>query len=131
MDKISAHIGKENYRVEIKTPSGNVVVSDEPIDKGGKNLGPSPNELLAASLAACTSITVRMYADRKGWELQTLDTDVEIERDEAAKKTIITRKIKLTGNLTEEQRTRILAIANACPVHKILTGPIVIDTKLI
>ena len=66
MTNVSSTIGKELYKIEIKSPSGNMVIADEPIDKGGKNLGFSPKELLVSALAARTSATVRMYADRKG-----------------------------------------------------------------
>ncbi|MGC4020966.1 MAG: OsmC family protein [Cyclobacteriaceae bacterium] len=130
MDSVSARIAKDLYKVEIKSPSGNLVIADEPVDKGGKNLGFAPKELLASALAACTSITLRMYADRKGWDLQEMKVDVSVERDEAANKTTFTRKIDLIGNLNEEQRTRLLAVANACPVHKVLVNPIFIETSL-
>ena len=130
METVSAHIAKDLYKVEIKSPSGNLVVADEPVDKGGKNSGFSPKELLASALAACTSITLRMYADRKGWDLKEMKVDVSVSRDEAANKTTFTRKIDLIGNLNEEQRTRLLAIANACPVHKVLVNPISIETSL-
>lgn len=71
-----------------------------------------------------------MYADRKEWALTEVKTEVELERDEAANKTIINRIIAFIGNLTEEQKTRLLAVANACPIHKILTNPIDIETDL-
>ena len=131
MAKVSAHIGNELYKVEIKSPSGNVLIADEPIEKGGKNLGFGPTELLASSLAACTSATVRMYTERKGWDLQEMKVDVELDRDEAANKTVIKRKVEFIGNLNEEQRARLLHVANACPVHKILTNAIEINTTVV
>jgi putative redox protein len=79
MTKISSSIKKENYKIEIKSPSGNLVIADEPIEMGGKDLGFSPKELLASALAACTSATVKMYADRKEWDLQEVKIDVELE----------------------------------------------------
>ena len=115
MARISSTIKTEPYRVEIQSPSGNIVVADEPVEKGGKDSGFSPKELLAAALAACTSATVRMYADRKEWH-------------EATNNTLITRRIEFLGNLDEEQRRRLLAVANACPVHKILSNPVEIKT---
>lgn len=121
-------MGKELYKVEILSPSGNQVIADEPLDKGGKDLGLSPKELLIAALAACTSATVRMYADRKQWDLQEVKVNIEMERDEEQNKTFITRKVEFIGNLGTEQRDRLLQIANKCPVHKILSNPIAIST---
>ncbi|MGH2563722.1 MAG: OsmC family protein [Ginsengibacter sp.] len=130
MAKIKSSIGNVPYRIELVSPTGNMVIADEPVDKGGKDKGFSPKELLASALAACTSATVRMYADRKGWPLDEVHTEIELERDEAKNKTIINRKIKFTGNLDEQQKSRLLTVANACPVHKILTNPIEIETVL-
>lgn len=118
MAKVSSIIGTAHYQVEIKSPTGNVVIADEPVDKGGKDIGFSPKELLASALAACTSATVRMFADRKQWPLEEMKVDIDLERDETANKTIINRKIKFIGSLDAEQRKRLLAVANACPVHK-------------
>lgn len=129
MAKVSSSMGQQFYRVEIKSPSGNIVIADEPEDLGGKDLGFSPNELLASSLAACTSATLRMYADRKKWDLQEIKLEVELTagKDQPA---TITRKLELTGNLDEDQRARLLDIANLCPVHKMLSNPIKITTEL-
>lgn len=130
MTKISSRIKTDKYRVEIKSSTGNVVIADEPVEKGGKDTGFSPKELLAAALAACTSATVRMYADRKQWPLSEVTIDVALEQDEKASKTVINRKINFIGNLNDEQRKRLLAVANACPVHKILSNPIEIYTTM-
>jgi len=129
MPKVFASIKKDLYKIEIKTPTGNVIIADEPIDKGGQDTGFSPKELLAAALSACTSATLRMYADRKGWDLQ--EVKVETELTEAVEQTLITRKLEFTGNLDQEQKARLIAIANACPVHKILSNPIEIKTELV
>src|SRR3954470_2393355 len=107
MAKITSTIGHEPYKIDVKSPTGNVVIADEPIDKGGKDSGFSPKELLASALAACTSATVRMYADNKGWALEEVKIDVALERDDAANKTIIDRKIQFIGNLSDEQRKRL------------------------
>jgi putative redox protein len=130
MAKVSSSIKNEPYKIEIKSPTGNVVIADEPIDKGGKDLGFSPKELLASALAACTSATVRMYAERKQWPLDEVKIDIDLERDEVANKTMINRKIQFIGNLDDQQQKRLLAVANACPVHKILTNPIEINTSM-
>lgn len=130
MAKITASIKKELYKTEIHSSSGNVLIADEPETVGGKNQGFSPSELLASSLAACTSATLRMYADRKGWELEEVQLEINLEVIRAEGRTEIQRKIQLIGNLDQAQKDRLLAIANSCPVHKILSGSISIDTKL-
>lgn len=131
MASVTSTIKQDLYRVEIESPSGNVVISDEPFEMGGKDLGFSPTELLASSLAACTSATLRMYADQKGWDLQEVKLEIDLDRDEKANKTVINRKMQLFGNLDEKQRERLFKVANACPVHKILTNPIEINTEVI
>ncbi|MFZ1677210.1 MAG: OsmC family protein [Saprospiraceae bacterium] len=129
MDNITASIGKEHYAVEIKSPGGNVVIADEPVTNGGQDLGFAPQELLIASLAACTSVTLRMYADRKGWDLEKVLVNISLERDETGTKTIINRQLQFEGTLDAKQRERLVAIANICPVHKILSQPIEIVTS--
>lgn len=130
MASVTATIQKELYRIEIESPTGNVVIADEPLDLGGGDLGFSPNELLISALAACTNATLRMYADRKKWDLQEVKLEIDLDRDEKANKTVINRKLELFGNLDEKQRERLLAVANACPVHKILSNPIEINTEM-
>jgi putative redox protein len=130
MAKVHSSIKKIPYRIEIKSPTGNVVIADEPLDKGGKDSGFSPKELLASALAACTSATVRIYADNKGWPLEEVQIELDLERDDSSNKTIIERKIHFIGDLNAEQRKILLAVAKACPVHKILSNPIKINTTL-
>ena len=129
MAAIKASLGTELYKIEIESPTGNVVIADEPIGKGGQDKGFSPKELLASALGACTCATVRMYADHKAWDLEKVEASVELIDEEGQTKLI--RTLQITGNLDEEQRTRLLAVANACPIHKILTHPIVIETVLL
>ena len=129
MAAIKASIGTELYKIEIESPTGNVVIADEPVGKGGQDKGFSPKELLASTLGACTCATVRMYADHKAWDLEKVEASVELIDEEGQTKLI--RKLQITGNLDEEQRIRLLAVANACPIHKILTHPIVIETVLV
>jgi putative redox protein len=129
MTKINSRITTELYKIELKSASGNMVIADEPIAKGGKDLGFSPKELLASALAACTSATVRMYADRKEWDLQ--EVKIEVDLNDAENITTIDRRIEFIGELTQDQKKRLIAVANACPVHKILSRPIEINTTAI
>lgn len=129
MANISSSIKRELYKIEVESPTGNRIIADEPVDKGGKDTGFSPKELLAAALAACTSATVRMYADQKKWPLDEVKIDVELDRDDAANKTVISRKMRFIGPLDADQKKRLLAVANACPVHKILSNPVEINTS--
>lgn len=130
MAKISSSIKHEPYRIDIQSPTGNSIIADEPVDKGGKDLGFSPKELLAAALAACTSATVRMYADQKKWPLDEVRINVDLERDDASHKTVINRRIEFIGTLDAGQKKRLMAVANACPIHKILSNPIEINTSI-
>lgn len=130
MAKITSSIKKELYKVNIESPTGNILVADEPIAMGGNDLGFSPKELLASALAACTSATLRMYADRKGWDLEEVKLEITLERDDKENKTTINRKLELIGNLDDSQKSRLLAVANACPMHKILSNPIDIHSEL-
>ncbi|HEY9559250.1 MAG TPA: OsmC family protein [Anseongella sp.] len=126
MAKVTACNGKENYLVEIGSPTGNKVIADEPVDKGGKDNGFSPKELLASALATCTNVTVRMFADRKEWDVQNVQVEIELVEEES--KTTFQRSVTFKGNLDDTQRKRLLAVANACPIHKILTHEIAVET---
>ena len=129
MAKVFASIKKEAYKIEIKSPTGNVITADEPVGNGGKDTGFSPKELLAAALSACTSATLRMYLDRKEWDVQEIKVETELVQTE--NKTTFIRKMAFTGHLNDEQKKRLIKIANACPVHQILTGTIEFDTTII
>lgn len=130
MAHITAHIGTQLYKMEVRSAT-NLLIADEPVSAGGEDLGFSPEELLAASLGACTSATLRMYADRKGWkQLTDIKVDVDFKRDVQANISYITRTISFTGELDEDQRSRLLAIANKCPMHLTLMHPIEITTTL-
>lgn len=130
MAKVFASIGTALYKTEIKTAT-NSIIADEPLSAGGMDLGFSPEELLASALAACTCGTLRMYANRKGWlELTAIHVEVEFSRDVQQNVSQMNRKIEVIGDLNEEQKTRLLAIANKCPIHNTLTHTITIDTTL-
>lgn len=95
---------------------------------GGDDEGPDPHELFESALAGCTIITVLMYAQRKSWPLEDVRVKVQIESE--GEETKISREVELFGELNDAQRTRLLEIANKCPIHRILTRPIVITTTL-
>ena len=131
MAKIQASIGSVLYKTEIKSAT-NSIISDEPVSAGGMDLGFSPEELLASALAACTCGTLRMYANRKGWvELTGINVAVEFSRNVQLNVSQMKRNIELVGELTGEQKARLLAIANKCPIHNALTHTITIDTELL
>ena len=126
---IKAVIHKEPYVTHISSET-NSLIADEPIDLGGKNTGMTPTELLASSLAACTCITLRMYANRKQWNVESIETHVTISNQEDSKTTLFERTITFTGTIDTIQRERLLDIANHCPVHKILSHTITIQTSI-
>lgn len=130
MNIVKASIGKDKYKTSVIAGKNSIVV-DEPLDKGGLDLGFQPQELLAASLASCTAITLKMYADHKEWTVNSFQVDVMIEQSDDKSTTKFVRKISFEGKLDEKQHTRIVAIANACPIHKILLSQIAIDTILV
>ncbi len=106
-------------------------VADEPVALGGLDLGPTPHDLVSAGLAACTTQTLRLYAKRKGWPLGPVEVKVSHRRDITVKPVdIFDRVITLNGVLDEEQRQRLLEIAELCPVHKLLAGGASISTAL-
>ncbi len=129
MNKVTAHIDKAQYKTVIKS-ANHTLISDEPESAGGMDLGFAPDELLASSLAACTCITLRMYANRKEWNLTDVKVEVTFAKDPIENKTTIKRDIALFGNLDDEQKARLLIIADKCPMHKLLTNPIEITTDL-
>ena len=129
MSKITAHTGNELYKTEMRSET-NFIVSDEPESSEGKDLGFSPKELLAASLASCTGITLRMYANRKGWDLTDIKVEITFDTDSVDNKFKIIRNIILSGSLDDSQKARLLNIADKCPIHKIITNPIEITTEL-
>lgn len=110
------------------------LLADEPVSVGGYDAGPSPFQLLAAALGACTSMTLRMYAERKQLDLRRVTVDVRHDRHRADAETVVvdrfTRVVHLDGDLDDAQRAALLRIAEKCPVHRALAGTAEIVTRL-
>jgi putative redox protein len=116
------------YRVDVRV-GAHQVVSDEPAESGGGDLGPSPSGLMVSALAACTATTLRMYAERKGWALATIRVDVRYDVDDNDQRTIA-RTITLPGDVPAEQRDRLAEIAEKTPVTRALRAGTPIATSL-
>ena len=112
---------RDGFTHDVELDTGHSLVFDEPLDAGGADEGPSPTRSLTASLAACTAITVEMYAERKGWELGAVEVEVEAEYDGPAPQAF-TVTLRVPEPLEEEQQRRLLAIAGKCPVHRVIAG---------
>ncbi|MCP1996523.1 OsmC family protein [Flavobacterium sp. HSC-61S13] len=130
MNEIQSLTSTQTYKTII-TKDQHAIIVDEPVSLGGQDLGMSPKDLLAGALASCTSITIRMYVDRKGWEVGDIRVRVTSEKDEALQKQVFKRTIEFGVELEEAYRSRILTIADKCPVHKILEQSSAIETSLI
>src|SRR5438132_453923 len=104
-----------------------MVVADEPEENGGDDSGPSPQELLAASLASCTAITIEMYAKRKGWDVGDVSVDVDYEPAQRGSPTRFVMSVKFPKELPEDQRERLMQIAAKCPVHRTLEGEVMFE----
>jgi putative redox protein len=113
---------RDGFTHEVEIDSGHTLVIDEPTDRGGADLGPSPTRAAAAGLAACTAITCEMYAAQKGWELGAVECEVEVEQGRGSVFEEITLTLRIPEPLDEEQRKRLLVIAGKCPVHRALSG---------
>jgi putative redox protein len=129
MRKIVATIGTQNYKMEIKTDT-NTLISDEPIDKGGQDLGFSPSQLLAGSLASCTAATIQMYAQRKEWLVESICVTVHYDLNTEDGNSYFEKEIQICGTLSEEQLKRLHIVADKCPIHKAITNPIHITSKI-
>ena len=121
----TAHIGKDRYRTEISV-GGRDLVADEPVALGGQDAGFAPYDLLLAGLGACTAITLRMYADRKGWPMESLEVALRLHGVEEKR---IDRTLTIAG-LDDEQRARMADIAERTPVTLTLKNGLPIDTRL-
>ncbi len=106
------------------------MTADEPEDMGGDDMGPSPQELLAASLASCTAITIEMYAKRKGWNVDGLEVDCDYSPAERGAVTRFQLVMKMPAHLSEDQVERLQIIAAKCPVHRTLEGEVAFEERV-
>jgi putative redox protein len=119
--------GTFRHEVEIREHE---LLADEPEENGGEDAGPSPQELLAASLASCTAITMEMYADRKGWAVGELEVNVNYEPAQRGSPTKFEMQVRMPKELPEEQREKLMQIAAKCPVHRTLEGEVMFEEEV-
>jgi putative redox protein len=141
-EQLIAHLNliEDNFTTKIQMKNHDLI-ADEPVSVGGDDFGPSPYQLLYASLAACTTMTLKMYADRKQWDLQEVfvyishskrkNTELGIELEKPTRLDFITKKLKFVGNLTNEQKERLKEIAAKCPVHRTLESQVVFESEIV
>ena len=127
MRAIAIRKGKYEHEVKVRDHR---LTADEPDDIGGKDLGPSPEELLAASLAACTAITMEMYGERKGWDLTGVEVECDYTPAERGRPTAFNLVLRLPESLSEEQVERLTVIAAKCPIHRTLEGEVTFDERV-
>jgi len=111
------HLGR--LQLLARAPDAAFIV-DEPVSAGGLGTGPNPYDLLSAALGSCTALTIRLYAERKGWPLRHVEVSVRHHRASLSARDLFDRVIELDGDLDADQRARLLAIAERCPVHQTL-----------
>jgi len=123
-------LGTEHYRSQVVT-GGHTYFVDEPVSMKGTDTAPDPYGMLLGSIGACKAITVRMYADRKGWPLESVRLDLEHSRPNGrGNPELIEISLSFTGDLSDEQRARLKEIANACPVQKTILGELAMESVL-
>ena len=129
--KVTVELGSTGFKSTV-TIGNHALIADEPESVGGTDMGPSPYELLASGLGACTVMTIRMYANIKKWDLKGVTVDVTHRKEEAedgkSKVDVFSREIKFIGDFDEKQHERMLIIADKCPVHKTLSASSKIET---
>jgi putative redox protein len=127
MKATARRTGTYAHDVEVR---GHHVGVDEPAATGGDDSGPNPQEMLAASLASCTAITMEMYAERKGWDLGELEVEAEYQPAERGAPTRFSLVVRLPEGLTQDQVDRLMVIAAKCPVHRTLDGEVMFDERV-
>ncbi|MFD2551104.1 alpha/beta fold hydrolase [Bizionia sediminis] len=141
-EQLVAHLNlqEENFTTNIQTKK-HAFIADEPESVGGNDFGPSPYDYLSAGLAACTVMTLKLYAERKNWDLKEVyayityskkhSTDLMLDIEKPMRMDFLQKRLKLIGNLDQTQRQRLMEIASKCPVHKTLQSDVIIETELI
>lgn len=129
MKTVSAVIGTQLYKTEIQA-NNHIIMADEPESVGGQNLGLTPTELLESSLASCSAMTIRMYANRKEWDLQQVIVHVGFKRNITTQTVTFKKEIELIGNLDDQQRQKLLDMGSKCPIEKMITGEIKVESIL-
>jgi putative redox protein len=121
----------ENYTSTVRVNQHQLLV-DEPLEKGGKDAGPGPGDYLCAALASCKAITLRMYAQRKKWEIGEIKVtaNLVLGNETASGNNTFFCQLNITGDLDDEQQKRLLIIANSCPLHRLLSKPSDIVTTI-
>ena len=129
-NNIEGEIGIQKYLCTIFWRNGKLLM-DEPESVGGNDIGPDPFSTFLASLAGCTLSTLRMYIDRKGWDIPEIKISLNLYQENGEKlETIISRTITFSSEVSEEQKERLLFISEKCPISKLLKGNITINTTL-
>lgn len=129
--QVTAHLDHQNYKT-ILSAQNKTLIGDEPENLGGQDLGFNPYELLSSSLAMCTAATLRMYTERKGIDLGKIDVEVRLKNDTVAQQVFFTKHISFEKkDIAEDLMKRLLAVADACPVNKLLKREIVITSVFV
>ena len=127
MKAVARRTGTLRHMVDIRSHHVSV---DEPVDQGGDDSAPDPQELLAASLASCTAITIEMYAQRKGWDLGYVEVECSYSPAERGCPTSFETVLRLPAEATDEQVERLQVIAAKCPVHRTLDGEVMFNERV-
>ncbi len=130
--EVTVVIEQIKYTTTITTQN-HTVIADEPKELGGQDEGLTPTQLLLSSLGACKVMTARMYADQKKWSLEkvTVHLSSEVQKSEQQQATYVKCHVSFDGDLDDDQKKRLLTIIDKCPIHKILSNPIIIDSNLL
>ena len=127
MKAVSSRAGTFKQIIQVRDHR---LVADEPVDKGGQDSGPSPLELLAASLASCTAITMEMYAERKGWDVGGVEVACDFQTAERGCPTRFDLRMRFPEHLSDDQVHKLQVIAAKCPVHRTLEGEVAFDERV-
>ena len=129
MTKATVTLGNTDFEMTATIRQHKVII-DEPVSHGGQDKGPGPTEMLCAALACCTTATIKIYLNHKQWKTDGITVEVE-KSTNAEGKNVFTRKIDVKGTFDADQKSRILVVANKCPVHKILEAQNIIESALV